>query len=168
MGSCEYNYQAGLSQLVKPGKKALPRAYKCRGFPSILWAQTSPLQLNDGHISKHCFMEGLGCGNKSTGERECIQTQEQKKVGTECSWGGNEICVGDGVCVWTHRRHTYAYIRFAYCKLHWHIAQFENNNKKGSDFYGYFYWCLLSLYPHSTYISECNSSMNTAWYFLLH
>lgn len=96
MVSCECSYWAGLSQSVKPGQRALPRASTCRGFPSILWAQTNPLQLTHGHISKHCFMDGLGCGNRSSGERECIQTREQKKVDAECSQGGREVCVCTG------------------------------------------------------------------------
>lgn len=89
---CEYSFWAGLSQSGKPGKRALPRASTCRGFPSILWAQTNPLQLTHGQISKHCFMDGLGCGNRSAGERECIQTWEQKKVDAECSRGESEVC----------------------------------------------------------------------------
>lgn len=96
MVSCECSYWAGLSQSVKPGQRALPRASTCRGFPSILWAQTNPLQLTHGHISKHCFMDGLGCGNRSSGERECIQAREQKKVDAECSQGGREVCVCTG------------------------------------------------------------------------
>lgn len=134
MVSCEYSYWAGLSQSGKPGKRALPRASTCRGFPSILWAQTNPLQLTHGHISKHCFMDGLGCGNRSAGERECIQTREQKKVDAECSRGESEVCE----CA----QETYIYMCKVYCKLHWHITQFGNNNKKGSDVYG----CLLSMY----------------------
>ena len=43
------------------------------------------------------------------------------------------------------------------------MTQFENNNKKGSDF---FLDTSMDVCP--TCISEYSSNMNTAWGFLLH
>lgn len=70
------------------------------------------MQLTGGHISKHCFMEGLGCGNRSAGERGI-----RSKPGAEESGCRVQQALGAGSlsvmwCVWrvvVHRRHTVNY-----------------------------------------------------------
>lgn len=57
----------GESEVVKLSSRELPRAHKRKGFPPILPGRLTDnlLQRIDGHISKHCSVEGLGCGNRS-------------------------------------------------------------------------------------------------------
>ena len=91
----------GERALVRPSSRALTRVYKCKGFPSILWGRLTDkwLQLIDGHISKHCLEEGLGCGNRF--ERVIESEYGVSWWMFNDLWGWVALCGGVGVCVFT-------------------------------------------------------------------
>lgn len=65
-----------------------------------------------GHISKHCFMEGLGCGNRSAGERGIHSKPGAEESGcrVQQALGVRSLCAM--WCVWrvvVHRRRTVNY-----------------------------------------------------------
>lgn len=116
MQSCDWSKSVCEARRESQAREPSPWLLNAGDFLPFSEHRQTPWQLTDGHISKHCFMEGLECGNKSAGEREYIQTQERKKVDAGVR---SEVSLCDMVCMEGGcTLESYIYIRKVYCKLH--------------------------------------------------
>lgn len=123
--SSKCNHQTGLSRPVRPGKRALPMACKCRGF----------LPFSE-HGHTHCahgwsYKQALFHGRPGVWEQVCRGQGHTFKASSRRKWMQGTAGVRSRVSFCDVACLEGGCTQETYCKLQWHGMQFWNNNEKG-------------------------------------